>query len=545
MNALTKKIDAGRKTSQAGLSLGSADIITQVTLLAPQSLPAENVLSIKALQIGGYIALVLVVQRLLKKRRPNLPPGPTGWPIIGNLFDMPKEMTWLTFSEWGRIYGDISSVTVLGKTLVIINSLKVAQKTLNEKGSIYSDRPNIPLGGEMIGWGNAIPFLRYGPTFQFYRKRFHQLFGTHTAAKVFHDSEMQSVQDFLNNIYASPDDLIPYIKKHVGTVALKIVYGYDVTDKEDEFVSLLDRGMENFSMVTAPLSSAVDVFPFLKHLPSWFPGGGFHSEAEAGRKVLMDMAIGPYSQVKDKSPTATSFLSTFLTSDATEEDIRHFLWNASSVAAGGFSTRLAMIQAFFILMALHPEVQIKARAEIKAVVGTDRFPTFEDRPSLPYIDAICREVFRVYTIVPNGLPHMVVEDDYYDGYLIPKGSIIIANLWNMLHDPDTYKDPFDFNPSRFVVTEDHVPERDVYDIIFGFGRRICPGRVLADGSLFIMAAMSLAVLDISNAIDNHGNAIKPGFQPRNGVVSQPKPFKCSIKAHSPEASVLLNSLKST
>ncbi|KAG6906667.1 hypothetical protein DXG01_012695 [Tephrocybe rancida] len=196
-------------------------------------------------------------------------------------------------------------------------------------------------------------------------------------------------------------------------------------------------------------------------------------------------------------------------------------------------------------MSLHPEVQIKARAEIEEAVGTDRLPTFADRPKLPYINAICREIFRFHTVVPNGLPHVVMEDDIHDGFLIPKGSIIIANLWNMLHDPESYAEPHKFNPSRFITTKDHIAERDVYDIIFGFGRRICPGmsiltgRVLADGSLFIVAAMSLAVLDISKFVGEDGKVVEPTLHPLNGSVSQPTPFKCSIKVRSPEALALL------
>ncbi|KAG6805871.1 hypothetical protein H0H93_003926 [Arthromyces matolae] len=93
-----------------------------------------------------------------------------------------------------------------------------------------------------------------------------------------------------------------------------------------------------------------------------------------------------------------------MTPDSTEDDVRDLLWNASSVAGGGFSTRYSMVKAFFLLMSMHPEVQVKAREEIEKVVGTDRFPTFEDRHNLPYINAICREVFRVHTVVPNG-PH--------------------------------------------------------------------------------------------------------------------------------------------
>ncbi|KAG6864144.1 hypothetical protein C0991_012140, partial [Blastosporella zonata] len=261
------------------------------------------------------------------------------------------------------------------------------------------------MGGELIGWKNALPLVRYGETFQLYRKRFHQLFGTPTVAKAFHESEILSVQDFLLSVSKRPDDLLLYIKKHVGTVALRMVYGYQVTEKEDEFVHLLDRGMGQFAVATAPGAFLVDILPSLRYLPSWFPGGGFHSQAQAWGQNLHDMVTKPYDYMKsqlDAGAANHSFVSTFVTSDVTREgDIHDLRWNASSIAAGGFSTRLSALQVFFLMMSLHPEVQIKARAEIEEAVGTDRFPTFADRPNLPYIDAICREIFRFHTVVPN------------------------------------------------------------------------------------------------------------------------------------------------
>lgn len=71
-------------------------------------------------------------------------------------------------------------------------------------------------------------------------------------------------------------------------------------------------------------------------------------------------------------------------------------------------------------MVLHPDVQSRALAEINAVCG-DNVPNFDHRSSLPYIDAICREVLRWHPITPLGLPHMTSRDDVYAGYLIPKG----------------------------------------------------------------------------------------------------------------------------
>jgi cytochrome P450 len=72
-------------------------------------------------------------------------------------------------------------------------------------------------------------------------------------------------------------------------------------------------------------------------------------------------------------------------------------------------------------MAMFPAVQNKAREELDRVVGTDRVPTYDDEPSLPYIQAVYREVSRWRPAVPLGVLHASSADDVYKGYYIPKG----------------------------------------------------------------------------------------------------------------------------
>jgi cytochrome P450 len=64
-----------------------------------------------------------------------------------------------------------------------------------------------------------------------------------------------------------------------------------------------------------------------------------------------------------------------------------------------------------------------------------------------------------------------MEDDVHAGYLIPEGSLIIPNIWHMLHDPTVYVDPMDFKPERFIGSPIHTAEPDPKEIAFGFGRR--------------------------------------------------------------------------
>ena len=87
------------------------------------------------------------------------------------------------------------------------------------------------------------------------------------------------------------------------------------------------------------------------------------------------------------------------------------------------------MESFFLAMTLHPEVQAKAREEIDRVVGTHRLPTFSDRENLPYVEAVVKEAFRWHPIAPMGLPHVTTEDDVGNEYLIPKGAMIVPNIW--------------------------------------------------------------------------------------------------------------------
>ena len=158
-------------------------------------------------------------------------------------------------------------------------------------------------------------------------------------------------------------------------------------------------------------------------------------------------------------------------------------------------------------MALYPEVQKKAQAEIDIVVGSNRFPDFHDRPSLPYINAIVKELSRwnlvgplgrpfviiviVATILTSfkGIPHMSTIDDEYNGFYIPKGTNMFGNSWlvrplsnpvsvlnflcrSILHDREVFNDPEEFQPERYLKDGKHNPDvRDPDCAAFGYGRR--------------------------------------------------------------------------
>ena len=90
---------------------------------------------------------------------------------------------------------------------------------------------------------------------------------------------------------------------------------------------------------------------------------------------------------------------------------------------------LSTVQSFVLAMASFPEVLEKAQAELDLVVGPHRLPEFSDRESLPYINALIKELLRWRSVVPVGVPHRSLEDDEYNGYFIPEGTLLVPNVW--------------------------------------------------------------------------------------------------------------------
>lgn len=87
------------------------------------------------------------------------------------------------------------------------------------------------------------------------------------------------------------------------------------------------------------------------------------------------------------------------------------------------------MRTFIQCMLLNLDVQRKAQAELDTVVGCERLPTLADRLQLPYLEACIKESLRWGPVTPEGLPHVARADDHYGGHYIPKGTIMIPNVW--------------------------------------------------------------------------------------------------------------------
>ncbi|EKM60777.1 uncharacterized protein PHACADRAFT_133539 [Phanerochaete carnosa HHB-10118-sp] len=480
-----------------------------------------------------------------KTRSHHYPPGPKPLPILGNLLNAPSKQQWKTYAAWKILYGDTISFTILGQRIVVLNSLEAAIDLLEKKSAIYSDRPRMFMVGELLGWAQQLVFSPYNEHFRNMRKLLHRHLGSRgqlEKMEPYHELIEAAAARFL--VQTLQDDGTDFRRLHnnvhntAGAFTLRIGYGYNVGEGKDELVEMMDEALIGFDAAAVPGAFLVDIIPALKWVPSWFPGAAWKRRAQEWRSLFEQMTEIPYAMAKEQALQGTgteSIVSQNLHQDMSPEQEYDLKMAVASLYGGGSDTTVAVILSFLLAMTLYPEVQKKAQQEIDSVIGGDRLPLIHDRDQLPYVQALISEVFRWNPIVPLGIPHRSTEDDTYRGYFIPKGSIVVVNMWHLFQDPEIYPEPEAFKPERFLGAN---PQQDIRLFNFGLGRRICPGLNLAEASIFASCAMILAVFDIQKVVED-GKVATPDFAFGTGAVSHPLPFKCAIKPRSKKAEALI------
>jgi len=293
----------------------------------------------------------------------------------------------------------------------------------------------------------------------------------------------------------------------------------------------MKRAADAAAHVSTPEIAAIcTAFPFVMRLPAWFPGMGFKSDAPECRRLVSEAVNAPYSWTRRRvaeGDATHSMVSDAITRYRLDDDssdpelVKAVKSSAGTLYAASVETTNAALITFVYLMMNHPETQRRAQAEIDRVVGRQRLPNFDDRLSLLYVDAVLRETMRWRPVLPTGLPHMISEDDIYRGYYIPQGSMILANLWAISHNELKYPNPDMFMPERFFLEDGTLNDDDVR-WVFGFGRRICPGRHIALVSLWSAMVCMLAMFKIEKTEGSENVTWT------TGVTSHPFPFPCKF-----------------
>ncbi|CCM05472.1 uncharacterized protein FIBRA_07693 [Fibroporia radiculosa] len=443
-------------------------------------------------------------------------PGPKPLPFIGNLHQIPKSNHTATFTKWASRYGEVIYMKVISREYIILNSASAAVELLEKRGSLYGSRPQTIMAAELVGRSKAFTLIPYGQRYRMYRKYLRNAISTNSLSEHWAYLEDQSA-NLLEALLRNPDGFREHIRRSVGAVALRLSYGFQHEDGIDHYINLADELAQITREALEPGRWLVDSLPWLRYVPSWFPGAHFKKWAYWARVRCDEFTNAPFEAAKSNlsnDSTVFSFTSRalqMLEQDGNEpssegQDIIKYV--SASIYAGGTDTTSSLISTFFLMMACYPEVQRKAQAEIDQITGRSRLPLASDEERLPYLSCVIKELHRIHPTVPL-VPRTAEHDDEYRGYRIPKQAYILVNVWAMAHDPTVYPDPNRFNPDRFVSGKDSQPQMDPREISFGLGRRRCPGINLANTVSFLYISRILAMFDILKPLDESGLEYTP------------------------------------
>ncbi|KAJ5569117.1 cytochrome P450 [Penicillium hetheringtonii] len=482
-------------------------------------------LSILLFPLALFGVLILALRTDRRDRR--LPPGPPTLPVLGDLHQIPRKRSYLKFTEWAKQYGGLYSLKMGTGTAVVITNRRIIKELVDKRSAKYSNRPASYVSHDLMTSGDHLLVMQYGQQWRSFRKIIHQHFMESMVER--HHLEVQN---------AEAVQMLRDICHHYefGIRIADTLGGYPTYDSSENWSQLMEPG------ATPP----VDIYPLLHYIPQKLLGNWRLRSKDVGAEMndlyarVLDRVI---ARRKSKG-SRNSLMDSLLDQEEKSNLNRHQLYFLGGVLMeGGSDTSSSLILAFIHAMTKWGDVLVKAQQEIDSVIDEDRTPVWSDYTQLPFVATIVKEAQRWRPVVPLAFPHAAAEDDWIDGYLIPKDATVIINSWGMHHDETRFSNPDVFDPDHYKGQTTLAPElaaaadyesRDHYG--YGSGRRICPGIHLAERNLFLAIAKLIWAFSIEPSLDEQGQPIKYDFSPQTGYSEGflvcVKDFPCVIKPRS-------------
>ncbi|XP_027090998.1 cytochrome P450 81Q32-like [Coffea arabica] len=444
------------------------------------------------MEISYYLLLIPLLYLLTNqiiKRFNNLPPSPfPSLPVIGHLH-LIKNPVHRTLAQISSKYGRVLLLYFGSRPVLLISSPSAAVECFTKNDIVFANRPKF-LAGKYLGFNyTTLVWASYGQHWRNIRKIATVDILSGSRVQMFTHIRSEEVHLLIRRLLkaaaASADDHVMVdMKSAFFELTLNIMmrmiagkrYSGDGSGKIEEVTSFQEMVKE--SLKVSGSTNAADFVPLLR----WIGQNKLESHLKTlqmkREKFLQDL-IEKYRSIASHRENKT-LIDVLLSLQETEPEyytdqiIRGLV--QIMLSAGSDTTSGTMEWALSVLLN-NPEALKKAQEEIDVQIGQSRLITDSDLGQLPYLQAIINETFRMYPVSPFISLHESSEECTVEGFGIPRGTLLLVNLWAINHDPEIWEEPTKFKPERFMNLEG---QRERFEFMpFGLGRRGCPGENFA------------------------------------------------------------------
>ncbi|XP_059647793.1 abscisic acid 8'-hydroxylase 4 [Cornus florida] len=427
------------------------------------------------LSFFSYILLFLgnlLSKFLPKKRKRNpkrttkLPPGPMGWPYIGETLQLYSQNPNVFFAKKQKRYGDIFKTHILGCPCVVLASPEAARFVLVTQARLF--KPAYPKSKEELIGPSAL-FFHQGDYHSQLRKLVQSSLFPEAIRKLIPDIEAIAISTLESRAGGQIINTFHEMKKFTFEVGILLIFSHlDGKYREElkENYCIVDKGYNSF--------------------PTKIPGTAY-DKALLARKRLSQILSEIICERKEKGQLEKDLLGNLLnfkdqkgqclSEDQIADNIIGVLFAAQDTTASVLT---------WILKYLHDDQKVleAVKAEQKAIydlnTGGKQSLTWAQTRNMPLTYRVILESLRMASIISFTFREAVVDVEY-EGYLIPKGWKVMPLFRSIHHNPELFTNPQHFDPSRFEV----APKPHTF-MPFGNGVHACPGNELAKLQMLIL-----------------------------------------------------------
>ncbi|XP_038683864.1 valine N-monooxygenase 1-like [Tripterygium wilfordii] len=500
----------------------STNITTAASLSFLSSATTNTIINsnIKTLIIAFLVSIIgfLKLKRrssTLKKVNKGLPlpPGPTPWPILGNI---PETLRFKPTFRWihqmmKEMNTDIACIRLANTNIIPVLCPEIPQEMLKKHDAHFADRPLSVSADAISGGYMTTVVVPYNEQWKKMRKILVSEIICPARHKWLHDKraeESDNLVFYVHNQYKNNKDVNVRIaaQHYCGNVIRKLMFNrrYFGEPVEDG-----GPGPDEIKHVEAIFTALKYVYSFcISDYVPFLRGLNLDGQEKIAKDAnetirdyqnpIIDERYGEWRNGQRKQmEDLLDVLITLKDNDGkpllTLDEIKNQAAEIMMAAVDNPSNAIEWAMAELINQ---PELLKKAIEEIDMVVGKDRLVQESDIAKLNYVKACARESFRLHPIAPFNLPHVTMQDTIVAGYFIPKGSHAILSRYGLGRNPKTWKNPLKYDPERHMNGQDvMLTEHDLRFISFSTGRRGCIASLLGTCMTTMLLARLLQCFD--------------------------------------------------